>query len=192
MHIENNYQGIMQIFSKMNGGKSNTSMPFSSGTLTRRSGTDGRNTLEDLLSGHYKNSYGVEGMVITEGSNRNRIMPVSEEMKQHVFNCVKEAFYKYNGMSNDNEAEQRNHYGKINAYLKTIKKEDRSATSWTLEQLSVSIANKVSSDVKEKVPGWTYGEPIPSNVLDEIFADESITSMVSGKFEGTKGIDLQV
>lgn len=192
MRIGNNYQGIMQIFSKMNVGKANTSMPFSSGTSTRRSGTGGRNTLEDLLSGHYKNSYGVEGMVITEGSNRKRIMPVSDEMKQHVFNRVKEAFYKYNGMSNDNEVEQRNHYGKINAYLKTIKKEDRSATSWTLGQLSVSIANKVSSAVKEKVPGWTHGKPIPSDVLDEIFADESITSMVSGNSVGTKGIDMQV
>jgi hypothetical protein len=36
---------------------------------------------------------------------------------------------------------------------------------------------KVASAVKERVPGWTHGKPIPSDVLDEIFADESIMSM---------------
>ena len=54
MRIGNNYQGIMQIFSKMNGGKSNTSKGYYCG-----------NTIDDLRSGHFKNSYGVEGMEIT-------------------------------------------------------------------------------------------------------------------------------
>ncbi len=31
-----------------------------------------------------------------------------------------------------------------------------------------------------------------SDVLDEIFADESITSMVSGKSFGTKGLDVKI
>lgn len=55
--------------------------------------------------------------------------------------------------------------------------------------MKVNFANKVASAVKEKVPGWTYGKPIPSDVLDEIFADESITSMVSGE---TKGLDMKI
>lgn len=50
----------------------------------------------------------------------------------------------------------------------------------------------VTAAVKEKVPGWTNGKPIPSDVLDEIFADESITSMVSGKSSGTKGLDVKI
>ena len=192
MRIGNNYQGIMQIFSRMNGGKSNTSMPFSSGTSTRRSGTGGRNTLEDFLSGHRKNSYGVEGMCVTNNPNARKIIKVSDEMKQRVFESVKNAFYKYNGMSGDNEAEWEEMAVAKNNYYKTLKVNDRVAAAWTLGQLEISIANKVSSAVKEKVPGWTYGKPIPSDVLDEIFADESITSMVSGKSGGTKGIDMQV
>lgn len=192
MRIGNNSQGILQLFSRMNGGKANTNMPFGSGASTKRSGAGGRNTLEDLLSGHYKNSHGVEGMVITEGSNRKRNMPVSDEMKQHVLNRVKDAFYKYNGMSGDNEAELKKYSATINDYLKTIKKEDRSATSWTIEQLGINLANKVASAVKAKVPGWIYGKPIPSDVIDEIFADESITSMVSGKYGGVKGLDVKI
>ena len=191
MYIGNHYQGIMRLFSGMHGRGIHANMPLFGGG-SRRSNAGGRNTLEDLLTGHYKNSHGVEGMVITQGSNRKRIMPVSDEMKQFVYNNVKDAFYKYNGMSGDNEAEQKKYSAAINNYLKTIKKEDRSATSWTLGQMKVNFANKVASAVKEKVPGWTYGRPIPSDVLDEIFADESITSMVSGKSGTAEGLDIQI
>ena len=146
MRIGNNNQGIWQLLSRMNGGKVNTNMPFAG---ARRSSAGGRNTLEDLLTGHYKNSHGVEGMVITKGSNRKRIMPVSDEMKQFVYNDVKNAFYKYKGMSGDNEAEQKRYSAAINNYLKTIKKEDRSAISWTLGQMKVNFANKAASAVIE-------------------------------------------
>ena len=46
--------------------------------------------------------------------------------------------------------------------------------------------------MKEKVPGWTHGKPIPAGVLDEIFADESITSMVSGKSGTVEGVDMKI
>ena len=188
MYIGNYYQGIMRLFSGMHGRGIHANMPLFGGA-SRRPNAGGRNTLEDLLTGHYKNSHGVEGMVITKGSNRKRTMPVSDEMKQFVYNDVKNAFYKYNGMSGDNEAEQKRYSAVINNYLKTIKKEDRSATSWTLGQMKVNFANKVASAVKEKVPGWTYGKPIPSDVLDEIFVDEGITSTVSGE---VKGLDMRI
>ena len=65
------------------------------------------------------------------------------------------------------------------------------SAAWTLNQLHLGISNKVSSAIKEKVPGWTAGKAIPEGLLDEIFADESITSMVSGKAQGAKGIDIR-
>ena len=183
MRIGNNSQGIWQFLSRMNGGNK----PFG-----RSSGVSGRNTLEDYLSGHRKNSYGVEGMCVTYNPNARKIISVSDEMKQRVFNSVKDAFYKYNGMSGDNEAEWEEMAQAKNNYYKTLKKEDRVAAAWTLGLLEISIANKVSSAVKAKVPGWTHGKPIPSDVLDEIFADESITSMVSGKSGRAKGLDMKI
>ncbi len=183
MRIGNNSQGIWQLFSRMNGGNK---------TFGRSSGTGGRNTLEDYLSGHRKNSYGVEGMCVTNNPNARKIINVSDEMKQRVFNSVKDAFYKYYGMSGDNEVEWEEMAQAKSNYYKTLKKEDRVAAAWTLGQLEVNIANKVSSAVKAKVPGWTCGKPIPSDVLDEIFADESITSMVSGKSAGAKGLDVKI
>ena len=187
MRIGNNSQGIWQFLSRMNGGKANTNMPFAG---ARRSGAGGKNTLEDFLTGHRKNSYGVEGMRIT--ANSRRIIKVSDEMKQLVLDGVKKAYYKYNGMSGESGDEWEASARIKNNYYKTLKVGDRSAASWTLQQLEISIGRKVASAVKEKVPGWTHGKPIPSDVLDEIFADESITSMVSGKSGTVEGLDIQV
>lgn len=103
MYIGNYYQGIMRLFSGTHGRGIHANMPLFGGG-SRRSNAGGRNTLEDLLTGHYKNSHGVEGMVITKGSNRKRIMPVSDEMKQFVYNNVKDAFYNLNSAKNYNEA----------------------------------------------------------------------------------------
>lgn len=128
---------------------------------------------------------------MTGRSDYKKIIPVSDEMKQHVLEDVKMAYYKYNGMSGDNEAEWDAYYRKNNEYYKTLKKEDRLSAAWTLNQLHLGISGKVTSALKEKIPGWTAGRPIPEGMLDEIFADENITSMVMGKSGGSKGIDIQ-
>lgn len=191
MRIGNNYSAMMQLFSRINGSGTNRNVPLGSRASTKRAHAGGRNTLEDLLSGHYKNSYGVEGMCVTGRSDYKKIIPVSDEMKNHVLEDVKTAYYKYNGMSGDNEAEWDAYYRKNNEYYKTLKREDRLSAAWTLNQLHLGISNIVTSTIKEKVPGWTAGKEIPAGLLDEIFADERITSMVSGKAEGTGRVDIR-
>lgn len=145
------------------------------------------NTIEDLRSGHYKNSYGVEGMLVTGNPDQKRIIPVSEEMKEHVFENVKTAYYKYNGMSGDNQAEEEAYHGRLNEYYKTLNRDDRVPACWTLGQLEQKLARAVSDAVREKIPGWSAGQQIPENILDEIFADEKITSMVTGDIREVLG-----
>ena len=192
MRVVNNNQGILQLFSRMNGNRTNTNKPFGNTPISRRTSVGGRNTLEDFLSGHRKNSYGVEGMCVTGRSDYQKIIPVSDEMKQHVLEDVKRAYYKYNGMSGDNEAEWDAYYRKNNEYYKTLRKEDRLSACWTLNQLHLGVSKKVTAAIKAEVPGWTAGKPIPEGLLDKIFADESITSMVSGKSGTTEGLDIKI
>lgn len=176
MRIGNNDLGMVQFFSSKKNAKNNPNTK----------------AIEDLLSGRRKNSYGVEGMRITGRTDWKRIIPVSEEMKQHVLEDVKKEFYQYGEMSGDNAAETDAYYDKIHSYIKTLKASDRSPATWTLSQLHLDLAHAVKNAVQEKVPGWTSGQQIPSNVLDEIFADKRITSIVSGKLESARGIDIQV
>lgn len=194
MRITNNNQGILQLFQQTNRSRANSSKLFGSRASARRSGAGGRNTLEDFLSGHYKNSYGVEGMCVTNNPNARRIIKVSDEMKQRVYNSVKDAFYKYNGMSGDNEAEWEEMARAKNNYYKTLKVSDRAAAAWTLGRLEIGIARKVSGAVKEKVPGWTVGSPIPEGVLDEIFADDTIyqDSINALYSKGSDSLDVKI
>lgn len=108
MHIGNNYQGIWQFFS-------NKRFPFA-GAKSQSSNPNAK-AIEDLLSGRRKNSYGVEGMRITGRTDWKRMIPVSDEMKQHVFEDVKREFYKYGGMSGDNTAETDAYFDKIHSYV---------------------------------------------------------------------------
>ena len=183
MRIGNNNQGIWQFLS-------NKSFPFAGKQGNVSKGNE--KAIADLLSGRRKNSYGVEGMRITGRTDWKRVINVSDEMKQHVFEDVKKEFYKYGGMSGDSTSETDAYYDKIHSYVKTLKASDRSPATWTLSQLHLDLAHAVTAAVKEKVPGWTNGKPIPSDVMDEIFADESITSMVSGKSGTAERLDIQI
>lgn len=182
MRINNN-QFFLQLFSKK-------SSPFAKAANPKNNSN--AKAIEDLLTGKRKNSYGVEGMRITGRSDWKKIIDVSDEMKQHVLDGVKQEFYKYGGMSGDSKSETDAYFDKIHSYIKTVKPSDRSSAAWTLSQLHLDIAHEVNNAVKNKMPGWTSGQPIPSDVLDEIFAGDKIQSIMSGKSAGTKEVDFRV
>nr|WP_300858638.1 DUF3879 family protein [uncultured Acetatifactor sp.] len=175
----------------MNGGKANTNMPFGSGASK---GNYCGNTIDDLRSGHFKNSYGVEGMGITGRTDWKRIVNVSDEMKQHVYEDVKKAFYKYGGMSGDNTAETDAYYDKIHSYVKSVDLSTRRAVPQPPRQLHLEIAGRVTQAVKEKDSTWTAGKPISQDILDEIFAGDTIyqDSVNALYSKGSKGLDIQI
>ena len=182
MQIGNFYPGWMRIFGGANRGRaglgrfSGTNMPFGG-----RRAPAGVNTLEDLLSGHYKNSYGVEGMCVTGRKHLQKIIGVSDEMKRHVLEDVKKAYYQYDGMSGDNEAEEEAYARRLNAYYKTLPVEDRLSACWTLNQLHLKISGMVTGAIREQIPGWEAGQPVPAALLDKIFSDTRITSLAGGR-----------
>lgn len=142
---------------------------------------DYRNTLEDLYSGHFKNSYGVEGMCVTGRSDYKKIIDVSDDMKVHVLDDVKKAYYKYNGMSGGNDREEEAYARGLNEYYKTLDREDRLSAAWTLGQLHLELARTVASAVREQIPGWKAGDPIPADMLDEIFSGKTIERILTRK-----------
>lgn len=73
-------------------------------------------------------------------------------MKQHVYEGVKMGFYKYGGMSGDSKAKEDAYYGKIHSYVKSLYLSTCRAASWTLSQLYLEIAARVTQAVKGKRP----------------------------------------
>ena len=191
MRIENLYSGWIQLLAGGNRGRTGFISPGIS--FGGRRAPAGVNTLEDLLSGHYKNSYGVEGMCITGRENSRKIIDVSEKMKNHVLEDVKRAYYKYDGMSGDNEAEWEAYARGLNEYYKTLPVEERLSASWTLNRLHVKISGIVAGSIREQIPGWTAGQSVPSSLLDGIFEDTRITSLVNGKTAGAlQGLHMKI
>ena len=143
-----------------------------------------QNTIQDLYSGHFKNSYGVEGMCVTGRSDYKKIIDVSDDMKNHVLEEVKKSYYKYNGMSGGNEREDEAYSRGLNEYYKTLDREDRLSAAWTLGQLSQELSGAVISAIREKIPGWQAGQQIPSDILDEIFSSKAIEDIMTRKADG--------
>jgi len=190
MRIGNNYQGFMNSFSIYNIGKRSNS---STSRNSKKPGGYHGNTLEDLLTGHFKNSYGVEGMCITGRSDYKKIVPISEEMKQHIYDDIKASYYERNGMSGS-DADMDAFYDKIHEYIKITDKEDRLSVTWTINQFGLSLANKVVSGIKEKDPKWEAGHSVSKDILDEIFADDKLFNDCVNEFkamETTKGDTTQ-
>lgn len=170
---------------------------FSQGTFfsqqkTSHGNNSGINTIDDLLSGHFKNSYGVEGMGISGKSDWKRIIKVSDEMKNHVLEDVKKSFYKYGGMSGSNVAEHDAYYDKIHSYVKTLNASDRRAAPWTLGQLHLELAERVTQAVKQKDSSWTPGKPISHEILDEIFSDDTLLQDCVNAISGKQRLDTKI
>ncbi len=188
MRIGNNYQWFMNNFSNYNSRKrSNLSVIVNS----KKSNVYNGHTLEDFLSGHKKNSYGVEGMDVTGRSDYKKIVPISDEIKKHIYEDIKKAYYERNGMSGS-DADMDAYYDKIHEYIKVTNKEDRPSVAWTTGQFQLSLARKVVSGIKEKDPAWEAGQPVSKNILDEIFADDKLFNDCVNNLFNKKGFDTIV
>ena len=171
MRIGNNYRGLMNNFSNYNNGKKNNLS--SSENSKKASGYYRGNTLEDLLTGHFKNSYGVEGMDVTGRSDYKKIVPISDEIKQHIYEDIKKSYYERNGMSGS-DVDMDAFWEKIHEYIKITDKDDRLSVTWTINQFGLSLSNKVVAGIKEKDPKWEAGQPVSKDILDEIFANDKL------------------
>lgn len=78
--------GTSNIFSQLFPKTGKNIFPTTNGT---QNSNPNAKAIADLLSGRRKNSYGVEGMRITGRSDWKKIINVSDEMKQHVYEGVK-------------------------------------------------------------------------------------------------------
>lgn len=181
-----NYSNFLRLFSK---NKKDDFISNLKNSFSNVSGSYNSNTIEDVLKGTVKNSYGVEGMDITNKKAWKKVIPISESMIKNAVNDVKKSFYEYGGMSGDKKSEHDAYSVKLNSYYKTIDVKDRLAASWTLDQIRLDLAEHVKKEVQAQDSKWKVGQPIDSKVLDKIFAEEKVTSKykhsaVTGTYKG--------
>jgi len=123
-----------------------------------------------------------EGMLIMEGediSQYNRIVPVSDEVRNKIIDTVRRQFLENgNGMSKSGgvDGEELGAIGK--EYRKNIPPSERLAVSWTLSQIQTNEIQRLTDYIKSKNPSWKPGQAFDKNIL------------INSDF-GTKSVDIK-
>ena len=152
-------------------------------------------SLEEEL---YEKGICVRGMIIDGKSESewHKMIDVSEEYRQKMFDECKRHFLQENGIANGNTTRRSEVF---RAYQLSIKEDDRLKGTWSLEQYEKKYRAALAEAVRAVNLNWTYGDSFDKSILDSV-TRESVESQltVSGntlvKKPSVSGssIDLQV
>ena len=147
-----NYQSILQMLKNLNKNTRNDPLGiFHSNFGMNQTGQGSRPDMVEVVPGHYCkndpriianfrknfdedgdliNSHGVAGMDITgkDPSEWHKIVEVSEEGRQSMFDMVKREFIQEQGIANGDTTQRSEVFA---AYQKSIPKADRLTATWT-------------------------------------------------------------
>ena len=152
-------------------------------------------SLEEEL---YESGICVRGMIIDGKSESewHKMIDVSEEYRQKMFDECKRHFLQENGIANGNTTRRSEVFRE---YQLSIKEDDRLKGTWSLEQYEKKYRAALAEAVRAVNPNWTYGDSFDKSILDSV-TRESVESQltVSGNTLVKKpsvpgsSIDLQV
>ena len=135
---------------------------------------------------------GMAGMLATgiPVSERHKIINVSEDARQKMFDETKRHFLEENGNLNGRTTKRSEVF---QAYQRSVPKKDRLKGTWTLSQYERQYRQAMISACKEADPAWDFGKPIPKGALDGITREQIDNAIVSdGVNLSTQSIDYSV
>ena len=107
------------------------------------------------------NPYGTPGMSLNDAGDYRKIVPVDEGVVQQVmqiaFNHMKNGY----GVSDGEDISKV-----IRDYTMSLAPEQRLSASWTLNEIFHSEATRLGEYVHQRVPGWDWGKPFDTSILD--------------------------
>ena len=126
------------------------------------------------------NAFGVAGM---DGTNipisqRHKIIDVSEDARQDMFDETKRHFLQENGRANGDTTKRSEVYTR---YQLSVPKSDRLKGTWTLEQYERAYRQAFVDACKATDPRWESGKTIPAGALDGITRESIDNTLVKGK-----------
>lgn len=135
---------------------------------------------------------GIAGMCSTgiPVSERHKIISVSEDARQKMFDEVKRHFIEENGNKNGRTTKRSEVF---QAYQRSVPKEDRLKGTWTLSQYERQYRQAMIQAVKKADPTWDFGKSFDPKVLDSVTREMVDNSIVSdGVNLSTSGIDITI
>ncbi len=109
----------------------------------------------------HANPYGTPGMSLNDAGDYRKIVPVDEgvvrQVRQIAFDHMKNGY----GVSDGEDISKA-----IRDYTMSLAPEKRLSASWTLNEIFHSEATRLGEYVHQRVPGWDWGEPFDTSILD--------------------------
>lgn len=187
-----NYLNIIKLFEQLNGGKKNKGFNSMNNLFSNNNqgmvevvpGFFCKNDPKIIANfrknfdadGDFINSHGVAGMDITgkDPSEWHKIVDVSEEGRQSMFDMCKREFIQECGIANGDTTQRSEVFA---AYQKSIPKADRLKATWTLEQYERQYNKALYEAVRASNPNWKPGQKFDVSVLNNI-TRESVESRI--------------
>ena len=116
---------------------------------------------------HINQAFGVSGLTVTDKNlaSKNRIISISEDIRDEMFELTKKEFLQENGVPNGETTKRSDVYRKM---YPSIAKQDRLAAGHTLSEYEKQYLQAFKDAVKAADPTWKEGKPITAGVLDKI------------------------
>ncbi len=108
-------------------------------------------------------------------STWQQLIPVSDEMRQKMFDNVKREFIQENGIANGNTTKRSKIFRE---YQLSVKKEDRAKGTWTLQQYEGKYCSAMYAAVEAANPNWQPGQPFNSRILDSVTRESVESTLV--------------
>jgi hypothetical protein len=146
-------------------------------------------SLEEQL---YESGVCVRGMIIDGKSESewHKMIDVSEEYRQKMFDECKRHFLQENGIANGNTTRRSEVFRE---YQLSIKEDDRLKGTWSLEQYEKKYRAALAEAVRAVNPNWTYGDSFDASILDGITRESIESTLVqSGNTLTRKGVDYSI
>ena len=107
------------------------------------------------------NPYGTPGMSLNGAGDYRQMVPVDEgvvqQVKQIAFDHMKRGY----GVSDGEDISKV-----IRDYTLSLAPEKRLSASWTLNEIFHNEAARLGEYVRQRVPGWNWGKPFDTSILD--------------------------
>lgn len=135
---------------------------------------------------------GIAGMCATgiPVSERHKIIKVSEDTRQKMFDEVKRHFIEEQGNLNGRTTKRSEVF---QAYQRSVPKKDRLKGTWTLSQYERQYRQAMIDAVKSANPDWDFGKPFDPKLLDSVTRESVDNSIVSdGVNLSMKTIDYSI
>ena len=145
--------------------------------------------------GNFLNAYGVAGMDATGKSlsEMHKIINVSEEYRQKMFDECKRHFIQEYGVANGDTTKRTEVF---TAYQKSVPINDRLKGTWTLGQYEKNYTLAFAAAVRAANPNWKNGDSFDPRILDSVTRESVDASLVksNGQYGEvlTRGLDISI